>query len=375
MSPSDSDFAPQEWPLRTIYAYVAEGCNCRCRHCWIAPPHAQPGETETGQLDPTLFREVIAQARPLGLTGVKITGGEPLLHSEITTLLDIVLVEKMHLALETNGTLCTPALARRLADHPGAVISVSLDGMNAELHDWMRGLPGAFEAAMAGIRHLTEVGVKPEIIMTLTRRNAPRLREMVDFCAGLKCSLLKINLLMPSARAQMMQERGEALSIDEVLELGAWMEEEVIPTAGFDVLFHHPPAFRRLPQLLGAATRGRGQCGMKHILGMLCDGSFALCGIGYLAPGLVFGHASTDPVAAVWRNHPVLTSLREGLPRRLTGVCAQCLFNHTCLGFCIAQNYLRARSLWAPCWYCQEAFDRAAFPESRLRPDLAPLCA
>jgi MoaA/NifB/PqqE/SkfB family radical SAM enzyme len=41
-------------PLQTLYFYLTEGCNLRCRHCWIEPPH-QSAKRQYPSLDPKLF--------------------------------------------------------------------------------------------------------------------------------------------------------------------------------------------------------------------------------------------------------------------------------------------------------------------------------
>ncbi len=76
-------------PLNTIYFYLTKGCNLCCRHCWVAPKH-QTEETKYPELSLDQFRSVIEQAKPLGLTGVKLTGGEPLMHSQIREILQII---------------------------------------------------------------------------------------------------------------------------------------------------------------------------------------------------------------------------------------------------------------------------------------------
>jgi radical SAM protein with 4Fe4S-binding SPASM domain len=103
----------------------------------------------------------------------------------------------------------------------------------------------------------------------------------------------------------------------------------------------------------------------------MASGSYALCGIGEHVPELVFGHASKDPLAEVWKDNPVLREIRDGMPRRLGGICGECLMRGVCLGSCIAQNYYRDRDLWAPFWFCEEAERLGLFPESRrlMRPE------
>ena len=93
-----------------------------------------------------LFKSIIEQAKPLGLTGVKLTGGEPLLHPQIHRILEVVQSENLSLNVETNGVLCTPELAQKMAACKDPFVSISLDGANAETHEWVRGVEGSFEA-------------------------------------------------------------------------------------------------------------------------------------------------------------------------------------------------------------------------------------
>src|SRR5665647_644457 len=99
-----------EYPLRTIYFYLTPECNLACRHCWIAP-RLRHASKATEYLPLTLFRSVIEQAILLGLTGIKLTGGEPLLHPDIMEILEIAREHDLEVTVETNGTLVTPELA------------------------------------------------------------------------------------------------------------------------------------------------------------------------------------------------------------------------------------------------------------------------
>ena len=103
-----------KYPLNQIYFYLTAGCNLRCRHCWIAPKY-QSSDRSYPVLGVDIFRSIIEQAKPLGLTAVKLTGGEPLLHPHIHEILELVRDEELRLVVETNGVLCTPELAGKIA--------------------------------------------------------------------------------------------------------------------------------------------------------------------------------------------------------------------------------------------------------------------
>jgi MoaA/NifB/PqqE/SkfB family radical SAM enzyme len=54
---------------------------------------------------------------------------------------EVIRTEGLRLTVETNGVLCTPELAAKLkATSKNPFVSVSLDGADAETHEWMRGL-------------------------------------------------------------------------------------------------------------------------------------------------------------------------------------------------------------------------------------------
>jgi SynChlorMet cassette radical SAM/SPASM protein ScmF len=354
-------------PLIQLYCYITEGCNLRCRHCWNAPKYKNP-ENLGVFLDLALFREILKQAKPLGLTGVKLTGGEPLLHPQVGEMLEVIRAADLRLGIETNGVLITPSLAKAMARGNSPTISVSLDGVNAETHEWVRRVPGSFNHALEGIRHLVGAGLMPQIIFTIMRCNVEQIPAIVRLAEKLEVGSLKFNIVQPLARGEQLSQTGECLDVKELLTLGRWVETKLSQTTKLPIFFSHPLAFRPLSRMFDAAEGDCAICGIRGILGVLADGSYALCGIGTNVPGLVFGHALRDRLADVWHQHPVLQELREGLPDRLEGICRQCLLRNICLGFCLAQNYYQANSLWAPFWYCQAAESLGLFPASRKRP-------
>jgi len=356
--------------LNQIYFYLTEGCNLACRHCWIAPKF-QLGGQEYPSLDFELFKSIIDEARPLGLSGVKLTGGEPLLHPRIADILEFIRTSGLNLVMETNGILCTAEMAKRIRGCKNPFVSVSVDSPDASVHDWVRGVAGSFERSVDGIRNLVKEGLKPQIIMTMMRCNKDHVEDMVRLAESLGASSVKFNVVQPTARGEDMHRQNETLSISELVSLGKWVEDVLQEKTVLRLLFHHPAVFRALSHIFGDRPSGCGTCGIMGIIGVLQDGSYALCGIGESVPELVFGNAAKDRLEDVWRNTPILNELREGLPKRLEGICAECVMSSRCLGSCVAQNYYRSKSLWSGFWYCEEADKAGLFPETRKAPKVA----
>jgi len=351
------------FPLQMIYFYLTKDCNLRCRHCWISPDF-QSATTSTSYLPAGLFKSVIEEAKPLGLSGVKLTGGEPLLHPDILKILEIVKTEGLSLNIETNGVLCTPEIARAIAACKQVSVSVSLDGTTAATHEWVRGVDGCFEDALQGIKNLVTAGIRPQIIMTIMRHNLGQVREMIGFARSISAGSVKFNIVMPTSRGKAMHETGETLTIEELVALGADLEKTTVKNEKLKVIHSHPLAFRPLGNMFGRQG-SCGICNIQHILGVLADGTYALCGIGEEISELTYGNAKTDKLIDVWEKAPFLRELRAGLPSRLEGICGECMLKNMCLGSCIAQNYYRTKNLWAPFWYCEAARNNGLFPQSR----------
>jgi SynChlorMet cassette radical SAM/SPASM protein ScmF len=355
------------YPLQTLYVYLTDRCNLFCRHCWIQKRSPEHQLTYSFLLLKDLT-SIIEQALPLGLTAVKLTGGEPLLHPQIKEVLELLRRKGLDCLIETNGTLCTPEIAALIAAGNNPLVSVSLDGAETETHEWIRRTPGCFQAAMEGLKNLVAAGLRPQIIMTVMRRNQDQLEALVRIGERLGAGSIKFNVLQPLARGLDIYEAGEALKIGELIKLGQWVEAELSTRTDLPLFFHQPAAFRPLSKVFSEDSGGCDFCGIQGILGVLANGTYALCGIGQTVPELVFGQVTTEPLKTVWENSPKLLELRQGLPKLLQGICGKCVMKHLCLGSCIAQTYARHKSFWGPFWFCETAKKLGLFPESRLLP-------
>jgi len=241
-----------------------------------------------------IFEQIIEQAKTLGLTSVKLTGGEPLLHPKIHEILEVIHCNDLRLNVETNGTLCTPKLARKLAADHDPFIAVSLDGVNAETHDWIRGVQGAFTSTLIGMRNLVEAGLAPQIIMTLMPINSDQMEDMVRLAESIGVKSVKFNILQPAGRGKSLNDNGNVLNISEMVRIGEWVEMSLANQASIKVIYSHPPAFRPLGRMLGKDLDGCSGCDILRIMGVLSDGSYSLCGIGETVPDLIFGNAENQ---------------------------------------------------------------------------------
>lgn len=117
-----------DYPLRSLFLYLTDRCNLCCSHCWISP---EVSKRRQDGIPLEALKRVIQDAKALGLQNVKLTGGEPLLYRYVEPLLSFLAAEALTITVETNGTLITKGLAKRLRDSGVSQVAVSLDGASA----------------------------------------------------------------------------------------------------------------------------------------------------------------------------------------------------------------------------------------------------
>ena len=351
--------------LKMFYLYLSAGCNLHCRHCWITPTfvHGKPVPAEC--LDFNLLKGAVAEAKPLGLSSAKLTGGEPTLHPEFRMIAYFLTAAGLDLSMETNATLIDRDLAVHLRQKTSlARVAVSLDSPDAAEHDRFRGVPGAFADAVRGIGHLVAAGLRPQIIMSVYRGNLERIDGLIELALELGAVSVKFNPVTQSGRGAEMHRQGQGLDFDEWLALIRRVRGPLRERYPIHLNAMVPPALSTVKELLRYGGEGGG-CHVRHILGILGTGEMALCGIGRNLPELCFGKLGRDRLREVWMNHPVLRQMRKDLAGPYPDVCGDCLHAGRCMTHCLAQNYEANGKLVSPSPLCAEAVRRGAFPPTR----------
>jgi len=153
-------------------------CNCRCVMCDIWKIR-QVREITNEDLTPHL-----ESLRALKVKWIVLSGGEPLMHSDFTTLCRLLRMEGMRLTLLTSG-LSIEKHAAAVADLFDDVI-VSIDGP-PNVHDRIRGVTGAYKQLQRGVAAVR--GFRPDMPIhgrsTVQKENRQSLRDTVRACQAL----------------------------------------------------------------------------------------------------------------------------------------------------------------------------------------------
>jgi MoaA/NifB/PqqE/SkfB family radical SAM enzyme len=158
-------------PLDAVLA-VTYRCNARCVMCgiWKSEPVAELPAAAYGRL-------------PASLRDINLTGGEPFLRDDLPEIHAAArsACPRARTVVSTNGLLTDRIVAavRAMASvEPEIGVAVSLDGP-PEVHDRLRGVPGAYERATATVRGLQEAGFRNlRLAFTATHENANCLGQV-----------------------------------------------------------------------------------------------------------------------------------------------------------------------------------------------------
>ena len=194
-----------------LWVRLTRCCNNRCAFC------LDTDSQDSTHVPVDQIREEIRAGRSQGATRLILSGGEPSLHPSYIEL--IRLGRKLgfdKVQTITNGRMFAyPRFLRACLDAGLGEITFSIHGHDAELHDRLVGVPGAFEQAVAGLRAaLADGRAVVNVDVCLNRQNIRELPRILDHFIGLGVREFDLLHLIPFGRS-FEQLEALAYEIDE----------------------------------------------------------------------------------------------------------------------------------------------------------------
>lgn len=202
-------------PFKDIRISITDRCNFRCTYCMPAEIYGESYEF-LPRADLLTFEEIVRLTRifvRLGAEKVRITGGEPLVRSQVEKLIAMLadIDGVKDLTLTTNGYLL-PQKAQALKNAGLHRVTVSLDTLDDEIFKKMNGRGFGTRKVLEGIDAAAKAGLDPIKINAVVQRGVND-HTIVDL-------------------ARYFKERGHVMRFIEYMDVGnlnGWKMDEVVP--------------------------------------------------------------------------------------------------------------------------------------------------
>jgi len=324
-------------PPRLIAWELTNACNLACIHC-RASAIKDPTPDELSTAEAKHFVDELLEYKPI----IILTGGEPLLRSDVYDIAKYASGHGLSVVLATNGTLLTPDIAKKLKDVGIQRVSISIDGSTKETHDIFRGETGAFEAALFGIDILKNAGISFQINTTITKRNLTEIPNIYELALELGASALHIFLLVPTGRGEEIES--EEIPSEEYERVLNWFYDKS-KTSRIQLKATCAPHYFRIMRQRAKTERIKITRETHGLEAMTkgCLGGSGFCFVsskgdvypcGYL-PALA-GNIRQKPFKMIWEKSKVFNDLRD--LGKLKGKCGDCEYRAVC-GGCRARAY------------------------------------
>jgi len=323
-----------EFSLKWLAWEVTRRCNLRCVHCRCSSDEfSSEGDFSTGE-GKRLLEEIAGFAKPV----VVLSGGEPLLRDDIFQLAAFGTSLGLRMCMATNGALVDDEVCRRMDEADIKMVSLSLDGSTAAIHDDFRQCPGAFDGVIRAAETFRRNGRKFLINSSFTKRNQADIPNVFRLAKSLGAVAWYLFMIVPTGRGEEIRE--ELISKEDYEEILEWHyrqekeEDEILmrPTCA-------PHYYRIVPQK--AAAEGiafqRRSLSFSTGGGKGCIAAQSICLIdcfGNVKPCSYFpriaGNVKETPFREIWENSPLFRELRDFGSYK--GKCGRCEFLHVCGG-------------------------------------------
>lgn len=150
-------------------------CNLKCVHCYAKAQDIEYKDELTTQQG----KELIDDLADFGSPVILFSGGEPLMRKDLPELAEYARSKGMRAVISTNGTLIDERMAKVLKEIGLSYVGISLDGVIAT-NDRFRGIPGAFDKALAGLRNCQKEGIKVGLRFTINKNNVQDIPAIFD---------------------------------------------------------------------------------------------------------------------------------------------------------------------------------------------------
>lgn len=320
---------------------ITRRCNLRCVHCRSSSEMEAKGHPDFSTEEAfRVLDDITSYAKPV----VVLSGGEPLMRNDVFEIARYGTGKDLRMCLATNGALVNEGICLKIKESGLKIVSLSLDGSTAEVHDDFRSQRGAFDGVVNAAGLFKKHGIDFIINSSFTKRNQEEIPKVYKLAKALGATAWYMFMIVPTGRGEeIMNELISKEDYDKILEWHYQMEKDeedmlVRPTCAphyYRVVLQQAKEegtkFER--RTLKFSTGGAKGCLAGQLICLIdVDGNVLPCSYFPVSAGNLRKQSFKD----IWENSELFKDMRDF--KSYKGRCGSCEYINVC-GGCRARAY------------------------------------
>ncbi len=282
-----------------MLAELTHRCPLACPYC-SNPVELTRASSELGTEE---WARVFREAADLGVLQVHLSGGEPASRRDLTAITAAARDAGLYVNLITSGIGLTEARLRELDTAGVDHIQLSLQGINAEMADWIGGYRGGFDRKMQVARWISEIGFPLTVNAVVHRQNLDHLPEMIAMAEELGARRIEVATVQfhgwaEQNRRSLMPTHAQSLEARRIVNAA---RERL---RGRLVIDYVPPDHHA--QFPKSCMGGWGSTGLN----IAPDGAVLPCHAAQTIPGLHFDNVREMSLSEIWHKGSAFNAFR-----------------------------------------------------------------
>ncbi|HSM00278.1 MAG TPA: radical SAM protein [Candidatus Limnocylindria bacterium] len=326
---------PKEEFIPKWLAWEVTGrCNLSCIHCRASSSMTSHDTDFTTAEARKLIDDITSFCSPV----LVLSGGEPLLRPDLFEIAKYGTDKGLRMCIATNGTLVTDDVCAKMKESGIKIVSLSLDGSTAAVHDDFRKQVGAFEATLRAAETFNRNGIKFIVNSSFAKRNQHDIADTYRLAKKIGAHAWYMFMIVPTGRGEeIMSELISKEDYEEILEWHYQMEKNetdmlVRPTCAphyYRVRLQKAKeeGLKIQPRTLSFSTGGGKGCICAQTIAFIdSKGNVQPCS--YFP--VVAGNVKKQHFRDIWYHSELFESLRAF--EKYKGRCGDCEYLNVCGG-------------------------------------------
>ena len=183
-----------EYPISVSWE-ITTACNFNCVHCRMDD---EKGIESNEEMSLDKVKLHIDELSGLGIKQINFSGGEPFCRSDFLDILRYVDKKGIQIGITSNGSLIDDKLAEELS-HIRSIdlVQISLDGKDAVMHNYIRGVNDAYVNAINAMKSLLKAGIRTGAVTTVMSLNYMQVEDIFHLLLALGVNSFGARRFMP----------------------------------------------------------------------------------------------------------------------------------------------------------------------------------